>query len=89
MQIHQLIEAARYAIAQDASNGNIAGGKMAMFVPGQWPAGGDKKRLAGRQGGPLGQCISEEEDGVICVFDAQEVLAWALKQPHVKPLETT
>jgi hypothetical protein len=83
MTMHELVDAARRAIANSNCEGSA---KMALVVVGKWPDGG-RKRLAGRRG-PLGQCISEDEDHCICVFDAQEVLSWALKQPHVRPLET-
>lgn len=47
------------------------------------------KLRAERKRGPLGECIAEYSDGVLCVFKAAEVLAWADKQPHARPCEVT
>lgn len=46
---------------------------VAFIVPGKWPDSG-KKRLFGRKGGPVGQCIGEDEDAVLCLFKADEVI---------------
>lgn len=47
---------------------------VAFVIPGKWPDGG-KKRLAGRVG-PLGTCMAEYEDAVLCLFKADEVLSY-------------
>ncbi len=48
---------------------------VSLVIPGKWPASG-KKRLCGRRG-PLGQCMAEYEDAVMCLFKADELLAFA------------
>lgn len=45
---------------------------VVFFVNGKWP-NGDRKRLAGKRG-PLGRCLVEYEDCVMCEFKANEVL---------------
>lgn len=49
---------------------------VSFVVPGKWT--GDTKRLVGRKG-PLGQCVAEYEDAVLCIFKADEVIAFAAK----------
>ena len=49
---------------------------VSFIIPGAWPATGNRKRLAGRKG-PLGQCLAEYEDAVLCAFRADEVIAFA------------
>jgi len=59
---------------------NIAGRKdadVSIFVRGAWNDKG--KRLLGRKGGPLGQCMAEYEDGCLCLFKADELIAYAAK----------
>ena len=51
---------------------------VSFMIPGKWPERGDKKRLAGRKG-PLGNCAAEYEDAVLCIFKADEVIAFAAK----------
>lgn len=48
---------------------------VSFVVPGKWPKKGDQKRLAGRRG-PLGQCVSEEQRGLVVLFKADEVIAF-------------
>lgn len=50
-----------------------------LFVPGSWPETG-RKKLAGRFGGPYGECVAELEDGCLCVFNPQEILDWLDKK---------
>lgn len=47
---------------------------VSFVIPGAWPNGG-KKRLAGKAG-PLGDCVAEYEDAVLCVFKADEVISF-------------
>lgn len=47
---------------------------VTFVIPGKWPDGG-KKRLAGRTG-PLGTCMAEYKDAVLCLFKADEVLTF-------------
>jgi hypothetical protein len=49
---------------------------VAVVSPGKWPAKGDAKRLCGRKG-PLGRCMAEYEDAVLCLFKADEVIRFA------------
>lgn len=58
---------------------------VSFVIPGSWPRSG-RKRLFGRHGGPLGRCIAEHEDSVLCVFAANEVIAAA--EHHLAALET-
>ena len=51
---------------------------ISFVIPGKWPDRSDFKWLAGRKG-PLGQCVAEYEDAVLCVFKADEVIAFAAK----------
>lgn len=51
---------------------------VAFVIPGKWPANGDYKRLCGRKG-PLGRCMAEYEDAVMCLFRADEVITFAAK----------
>ncbi len=51
---------------------------VSFVIPGKWPDNGDRKRLAGRKG-PLGQCMAEYEDAVLCLFKADEVITFAAK----------
>jgi hypothetical protein len=46
---------------------------VSLVIPGKWPPSG-KKRLFGRGGGPLGRCIVEYEDAVLCLFRADELI---------------
>lgn len=46
---------------------------VAFFVMGKWPESG-KKRLLGKHGGPVGRCMAEYEDSVLCLFHADEVI---------------
>jgi len=48
---------------------------VSFVIPGKWPAKGNHKRLAGRRG-PLGPCVAEYEDSVLCLFKANEVIAF-------------
>jgi hypothetical protein len=54
----------------------IDGPAMVMLVlRGNWPRGGDRKRLFGRSG-PLGRCVAETAPGRVLVeFEASAVLA--------------
>ncbi len=45
---------------------------VALVIPGKWPDGGSK-RLFGRKG-PLGRCVAEYEDSVLCLFKADELI---------------
>lgn len=47
---------------------------VSFVIPGKWPAN-DKKRLADKRG-PVGQCLAEYEDAVLCMFRADEVIAF-------------
>lgn len=49
---------------------------VSFVIRGKWS--GNTKRLAGRKG-PLGQCVAEYEDAVLCIFKADEVIAFAAK----------
>lgn len=51
--------------------------EVSIFVRGSWNDNG--KRLAGRKGGPLGQCMAEYEDGCLCLFKADELITYASK----------
>lgn len=49
-------------------------------MSGEWPKSGDRKRLDRRSPkSPLGYCACEYEDSVLCVFKADEVIAYAQK----------
>lgn len=50
---------------------------VSVFVPGKWPDAG-RKRLDGRKG-PLGRCAVEYEDAVMCLFKADELIAYCAK----------
>lgn len=45
---------------------------VAFVIMGEWPDSG-RKRLAGKRG-PLGRCMAEYEDSVMCLFKADEVI---------------
>ena len=45
---------------------------VALVIKGQWPPNG-RKRLFGRKG-PLGKCMAEYEDSVLCLFRADELI---------------
>lgn len=47
---------------------------VAFVIPGSWPKN-DRKRLCGKRG-PLGQCMAEYEDAVLCLFKANEVISF-------------
>jgi hypothetical protein len=67
-----ILESALESIARSTELGIKP--EVALFLKGRkWPASG-RVNLFGRHGGPLGQCVSEEEDGVIAVFSAREVV---------------
>lgn len=46
---------------------------VSFIIMGKWPAKGYFKRLAGKRG-PLGRCVAEYEDAVLCLFKADEVI---------------
>lgn len=48
---------------------------VSYVIPGKWPRSG-KKRLCGKYGGPLGECLAEYEHDVLCAFKADEVIAF-------------
>ena len=50
---------------------------VALVIPGKWPDN-DKKRLAGKAG-PLGQCMAEYANCVLCLFKADEVIRYCSK----------
>jgi len=50
---------------------------VSFVIPGKWPSGG-KKRLA-RNKGPIGQCLAEYENCVLCLFKSNEVILFAEK----------
>lgn len=55
---------------------------VSIFVRGNWSDGG--KFLAGR-GSPKGQCMAEYEDGCLCLFKANELIAYVSKKlPTIK-----
>ncbi len=47
---------------------------VSLFVRGKWPTNGNRKRLFGRKG-PMGQCVAEFEDAVLCLFKANELIS--------------
>ena len=47
---------------------------VSFIISGKWPEG-QHKRLNGRKG-PLGRCIAEYEDAVLCLFKANEVVRY-------------
>lgn len=49
---------------------------VTFILPGRWGKG--TKLLAGK-GSPRGECVSELEGSVVCMFDAAEVVAWCDK----------
>lgn len=61
---------------QQNLTGNVKA-DVAFVIPGKWPKG-DRKRLCGRAG-PYGKCMAEYEDAVLCLFAADEVIAFAAK----------
>lgn len=67
----ELIQQCEQAIASPVSGGPEA--KVTLIVPGRFTASG-KKRLWKGAGSPVGKCLSENQNGVICLFSAQEVI---------------
>lgn len=66
------------AIANLAALGLDGRARVMLMVRGTWPKRGEHKRLAGRHGGPLGRCVSDNARPgyVLCDFVAAEVIAW-------------
>jgi len=50
---------------------------VAIVIKGKWADKG--KRLWGKKGGPLGQCMAEYEKDVLCLFKADELISYASK----------
>ena len=57
---------------------------VTFFVPGKWPDSG-RKKLLGRHGGPVGRCVAEFEDSILCEFQADVVVKF-LEALHDRPL---
>jgi hypothetical protein len=58
-------------LCEDALKNPHNNGLIPFVIKGRVPKGG-RKRLFAR--GPMGECVSEENGGVVCLFKAQEVL---------------
>ena len=67
-----VLEAALDSIARSTELGVTP--QIAVLLKGRkWPKSG-RVKLFGRHGGPYGQCVSEEEGGVIALFSARDVV---------------